>query len=816
MNLKYNVETITYDKTNEKVIIKGWCYNEKNEEYKIITKVNNKPIDVKVNYIYRADIAQAMHIKNSSHLGFVVSVPFPSDSKNLELCVQVNRLSQSILNSTKQNLEQYAIKKNIVCFLDKKYIENNCICVQGWAVSALNKKLKIYVCDMQGRTVDFSIKRISRADVLLSVLGEEDDRRNNCGFFIRIPTDPNKDYVLTVYDGKNKTRIKLTYKKIQILTMINEGHLMKGVAYFKKYGIRNLAKKVYQKILKPDISSYDYWLKLRTPDKHALDAQSELSYTFSYQPKISIIVPLYRTPERYLREMIESVQKQTYTNWELCLSDGSGKNFSLKPTISEFLGDKRIKYRNLNENRGISGNSNGALAIATGDFVTFLDHDDILPPHALYEIISVLNDDPSIDVLYTDEDKVDMDGKKHFSPNFKPDFSIDLLCSVNYICHLFVVKKSIVDEAGGFRKEYDGAQDYDFIFRCVEKAENIHHIPKVLYHWRSHMNSTAENPESKLYAFEAGIRAISDHYKRVGISANVEHGIRYGVYRSIYTLKEKPLVSVIIPNMDHVTDLDVCLRSFLDRSTYDNLEVIIVENNSKKPSTFNYYKQIQQEFPQVKVVYWDREFNYSAINNFGVKCSAGEYLLLLNNDTEMINEDCVAELLGYCMRDDVGIVGAKLYYEDDTVQHAGVIVGLGGVAGHAFVGLPKEECGYMVRAWEAQDMSAVTAACMMVKRSCYEEVGGFNEKFKVAFNDVDFCLQVRETGKLVVYNPYAELYHYESKSRGLEDTPEKIRRFNGEIARFKKAWPDILKNGDPYYNKNLTLDRHDYSLSQLL
>ena len=369
---------------------------------------------------------------------------------------------------------------------------------------------------------------------------------------------------------------------------------------------------------------------------------------------------------------------------------------------------------------------------------------------------------------------------------------------------------------GGFRQEYDGAQDYDFIFRCTEKAKEIRHIPKVLYHWRCHKDSTASNPESKLYAFDAGARAIMDHYKRVGIEAErVEKGVDYGIYHSVYKIQGEPLVSIIIPNKDHHTDLDLCLRAIETRATYRNVEFIIVENNSTEKETFEYYEKIQKEFSNVHVVTWEREFNYSAINNFGVTFVKGEYLLFLNNDTELIAENFIEEMLGLCQREDVGAVGARLLYQDDTIQHAGVVVGFGGIAGHTFIGLHKAENSYFHRAMSTQDYSAVTAACLMTKKALFDEVGGFTEKLAVAFNDIDYCMKVRASNHLVVYNPYALLYHYESKSRGLEDTPEKVARFNREIKIFSERWPEILKDGDPYYNPNLTLRKSNFALRDL-
>ena len=342
--------------------------------------------------------------------------------------------------------------------------------------------------------------------------------------------------------------------------------------------------------------------------------------------------------------------------------------------------------------------------------------------------------------------------------------------------------------------------------------DNIYHIPRILYHWRMHELSTAENPESKMYAFEAGKRAVQAHYDRVGLAATVTMGEGLGLYRTQFEVQGEPLISILIPNKDHIDDLERCIHSIETKSSYTNYEYIIIENNSTEKETFEYYKKLEETNDKVRVVNWDGEFNYSAINNYGATYAKGQYYLLLNNDTEIINSDCLKELLGYCQRKDVGAVGARLYYHDDTIQHAGVVVGAGGIAGHAFVQESRGSLGYFGRIVASQDLSAVTAACMMVKKSVYEEVGGLSENLKVAFNDIDFCLKIRKAGYLVVYNPYAELYHYESKSRGQEDSLEKMERFNNEIETFRMKWPEILENGDPYYNVNLSLMSTPYTI----
>lgn len=375
---------------------------------------------------------------------------------------------------------------------------------------------------------------------------------------------------------------------------------------------------------------------------------------------------------------------------------------------------------------------------------------------------------------------------------------------------MFVAAKRLVDRVGGFDGAFDGAQDYDFIFRCVECANEVYHIPKVLYRWRSHAGSTAEAPEAKLYAFEAGKRAIEAHYERMGLKASVEHGDDWGFYRTTYAIAGEPLISIVIPNKDHIEDLKKCMRSIDEESSYRNYEYVIVENNSEQDETFAFYRELEAR-EDVHILYWKDAFNFSAINNYGVAHANGEYILLLNNDTEIMNRDCLAQMLGYCQREDVGAVGARLYYEDGTIQHAGVVIGFGGVAGHAFVGLSEESGLYQSRTKVACDYSAVTAACLMTKKSIFNEVGGLEEEFQVAFNDIDFCMKVRKLGKLVVYNANAKLYHYESKSRGLEDTPQKLERFNREIRLFNERWQEQLENGDPYYNVNLTLDKADFS-----
>lgn len=699
-------------------------------------------------------------------------------------------------------------------YFEEESAEQGTVRIRGWVIAP--KPVTVRIFDADKKPVAAEIQRTDRVDV--NQLFEEAQDPGKTGFFSEITNVSGKCLYVVFYAGEKKTVHVVPLRKADILAKKLDKYVEKGIRYWKSQGAAALAEKVVTKVknVRQGPPSYQKWIRHHLPDRNELEKQKKTS--FGYRPKISFVVPLYKTPEKYLRRLTESFQEQTYSNWELCFSDGSGAQSPLTELLKELTAkDNRIKYVSHEEPLQISENTNSAIEIATGDFIAFADHDDELTPNALFECVKAINEKPQTLVIYTDEDKMSMDGHKFFQPHFKPDYNPDLLCTVNYICHLFVVSRKVIEKVGGLRSEFDGAQDYDFVLRCVEavKDEEICHIPKILYHWRCHEDSTAENPESKLYAFEAGRRAVQAHYERTGIHAEVFKGEYLGLYRTKFIRDHDPLISIIIPNKDHIDDLKRCMESIEQKSTYKNYEYIIVENNSTDSATFEYYKKLEAENPKVRMVYWDGVFNYSAINNYGASFAKGEYLLLLNNDTEIINPDCLEELLGYCMRKDVGAVGARLYYEDDTIQHAGVVIGFGGIAGHCFVQQKRGTTGYCHRIICAQDYSAVTAACMMVKKSAFDAVGGLSEELAVAFNDIDFCMKLRKAGYLIVYNPYAELYHYESKSRGLEDTPEKVARFNKEIATFEKKWPEILKNGDPYYNPNLTLKSQDFSLKRI-
>lgn len=599
---------------------------------------------------------------------------------------------------------------------------------------------------------------------------------------------------------------------------------LKAVRVLVKEGPAVFMKKVANQF-KPQMD-YMEWRKEELPSKEELLRQSR--ERFEEEVVISVLVPLYNTPLFFLKEMIHSVLDQSYSGWELCLADGSDEEHAwVGDWCREIVKkDGRVKYRKLEENRGISENTNVCIQMASGDYLALFDHDDLLTPDALYEVRKAILERQA-DVIYTDEDKVNGDSTVYSEPHFKSDFNLDLLRANNYICHFFVVKKEIVDLVGGLRSEYNGSQDYDFIFRCVEQANQIVHISRVLYHWRMHENSTAANQQSKLYCYTAGQRAIASHLERCGVEGEVLMQEHLGFYRVDYPVQGEPLVSILIPNKDEKETLKGCIDSIFQKSSYRNFEIIVIENNSVEAETFAYYSELQGggtedrgdekgriKRERVRVVEWKGEFNFSKINNYGVSFASGEYLLFLNNDMEVISADWIERMVANCQRKEVGVVGAKLYYPDRTIQHAGVIIGLGGIAGHAFSRQLGIEPGYFARAVCQQDLSAVTAACMMVSRADFDFVGGFDEKLGVAFNDVDFCLKIRHIcKKLVVFDPNVELFHYESKSRGAEDTPQKQKRFHQEIVRFAEKWEEDLR-GDPYYNPNLTLIAGDFSLKK--
>lgn len=550
----------------------------------------------------------------------------------------------------------------------------------------------------------------------------------------------------------------------------------------------------------------------------AAEREKEETTVFPKDVTFSILVPLYNTPERFLREMIESVTAQTYGKWELCLADGSDDAHDFVGRICQEYRqkDSRIKYQKLAKNEGISGNTNECYKMATGNYIALFDHDDLLHPCVLFAYMQAICEKDA-DYIYCDEATFKGNSINHMiTLHFKPDFAPDNLLANNYICHFSVFSRELLESGELFRSQFDGSQDHDMILRLTAKAKHIVHVPRILYYWRSHKGSVASSIDAKTYAIDAAKGAVADHLTKLGYrNFEIESTRAFAtIFRIKYELTSRPLVSIIIPNKDHVDDLSRCVESIINLSTYDNYEIVIVENNSETAEIRTYYEEISRH-PRVQVVEYKGDFNYSKINNFGVQYAKGEYLLLLNNDTEVITPDWMEELLMYAMRKDVGVVGAKLYYPDKTIQHAGIVIGLGAhrTAGHTHYRIPEANVGYMGRLCYAQDVTAVTGACMMVSKALYEKLGGLDESFTVALNDVDFCLRVREKGFLNIFTPFAELYHYESKSRGSDKKDERALRYQQESDRFRVKWADALAKGDPYYNPNFSLDHSDFTVN---
>lgn len=733
------------------------------------------------------------------------------------------------LKAVVDNQKSILLEDEIALLLDASSIASNITFVssnngitevRGWTFTSNLEFPEIQIKNItDNNTNEFSLRNTKFQELIDDSILSKDQMY---GFALSFIKEERKDYSIELRNGNNTKSLPLTSffsernetKKLSIgtaLKRISPKMIKRFFEYLKENGIKETVYKILFGM--QEEFDYDAWFRRNRILDEELERQKKI--VFSYAPKISILVPTFNTPKDLLIEMIESVRNQSYANWQLCIADGSDQD-ETKNIIKEYVSkDNRIVVSWLDKNYGISGNTNKALELADGEYTALFDHDDVLELNALYEVVSSLQE-VHHDIVYTDEDKLNGKTLQYEDPNFKSDYNEDLLLSHNYITHFFVVKTNILREVGGFNSEYDGAQDYDVILKCVEKTNDIHHIAKILYHWRMHEGSTALNPESKMYCYIAGEKAIQHHLDRIGVKAKVEMRKKpyWGLYHVGYLLDEDPLVSIVIPNYEHEDVLKTCIDSLYNVNTYKNFEIIIVENNSKKKSTFDYYEQVQADHENVKVVTWEgTEFNFSAINNFGAKYAKGQYLLFLNNDTKVIAPEAIREMVGTCSRNNVGIVGAKLLYQDNTIQHAGVVIGFMGYARHIMNDIEGlKDPGYMMRAQVNCDYSAVTAACMMTKKSLFEELDGFDESFKVACNDIDYCLRVRKKNYLVVFNSFAKFYHFESKSRGYENNLEKVNRFNREVEIWQDRWRDILVNGDPYYNVNFKIENEPFEL----
>ena len=662
------------------------------------------------------------------------------------------------------------LKDKIPMSVDEFVLDDRGISVSGWCIAREN--YSICLKDASGTVISGKIMDRRRTDVEQAY--PECKKEWIHGYLFTSKERIEGKVTVEVYCDGVKEIVQHSFRQalpMKIGKSIKEQG-WKVKVYYQQFGLKQTVRRAIEKLGGKEVRTYEAFRRRYFPDKKELNRQRKEQ--FVYEPLFSIVVPLYKTPLPYLEDLIWSIQAQTYEKWKLYLSDGSGKESSLKEVLRNYARkEKRIHIIENDCRLNISDNTNRALEQVDGGYVVFVDHDDTLAPDALYECVKVLNREPDVEVIYTDSDKLSENGKRYSEPCFKPDFNMELLRCQNYICHLTVIQKRFLDKVGYLNSDYSGVQDYDHILRCVERTNRIVHIPKILYHWRMCPGSVAVDTDNKPYTYELFQKILREHYDRMGIQAEVK-AVFPGVVRTVYQLPYEPLVSVIIANKDHREDLMRCVESLEQESEYKNLEILIVENNSVSEEIVTYYDQVQRQYDNVRVLRYEKEFNYADIQNYAAVRAKGDHLLLLNNDTWLERPESIREMLGYCMRDDVGIVGAKLLYPDDTIQHAGVIVGLGGVADHAFVGMDREDPGYCCRAICAQEYSAVTAACLMVKKTVFMEVGGMDTELKIAFNDVDFCLRVKEAGYKIIYNPFSIWYHDESKTRGAEDTPEKI------------------------------------------
>ncbi len=650
--------------------------------------------------------------------------------------------------------------------------ENEAIYLRGWALNTSPDKVLRIIIDSQEFEVDINEQRID-----VSEHYKNHPQSLYSGFSILIPSEKAQAQVTFELECSGKPALK-------------------GVVFLKSLdSINNL--------LNSGAEQYNIYKSLEKENHNEI-------VKFKNNPLISIVVPTYNTDVKLLKKLIKSVEAQVYSNWELSIFDDYSTNSETIDFLKSIKNEKiTVGFGKSNEN--ISTSTNCAIAQSSGNYIAFLDHDDELSSNALYEYVKLLNIDPSIELFYSDEDKISEKGD-YCEPYFKPDFSPDLILSNNYICHFVMVNRQLGDSIGWLRNGFEGAQDHDFILRCISKNSKIKHVPKILYHWRKVSGSTALGHSEKGYAKRAGLQAIKSFLEDKNTPAEVIYGSWAGSYIVNYPVDESKKISIVIPFKDEVDMLKSCINSILSNTEYETYELLLVSNNSREPETFKYLKTISQQFKNIDYVEYNVDFNYSKINNWAINQIKSEYILLLNNDIEVITQGWLKQMAMHIQRTEVGAVGAKLIYPDKTIQHGGVVLGIGGVAGHAFKGLPDRQDNYHMDN-VVRNVSACTAACLLVKKDLFIKVGGLNEKdLTIAFNDIDLCLKIGKSGFNIIYTPFAKLFHHESKTRGYENTPSKVMRFESEVNYMKSTWPDLLKN-DPYYNPNLSQTREDYSLN---
>ena len=695
--------------------------------------------------------------------------------------------------------------KGIEVFVDTFEIAMTGIHVHGWAVSKADKQVHFRLCDEQGRELEHvQTDYLYRRDVVDQF--KLSGKNSKAGFHLecRLPeeTGKNRKFTLIASDGVSEVTFPIPVEKLRLKQSKLGKKLMdfRGakdvISYIAPHEMGVIGE---SKTYRVENQRFDTWRMAHKWTQEQLEKQRKA--TFVKKAKLTVLLPVKTGEQEAVKDTVKSLLHQTMENWELILISDR-ETPADKWAQADGQGRIQVCYADLKDSLG-SRYEAGRKA-ATGDFMILMLPGDMLEPDAFYQVLRYQNDHPNEKMIYSDSDKMDRDIKEYFDPQFKPDDSPYTLQTGNYIGNSIWLEKELIASVGGIRTSHGKAALYDLILRCRDQAGRMGHISRLLYHQSSPLKRNFLQRQQLNHEWEEGRKVLQDYYAEKGIAAKVTWANYPLRYRVKWPVQGNPKVSVIIPNQDHISDLDQCLRSIDRKTTYSNYEVLVVENNSKLEQTFDYYKKMQEDYKNVRLLNWKKEFNYSAINNFAVHQAKGEYLIFLNNDTEILTEDWIEEMLSICQQKEVGAVGSKLYYPDGTIQHAGVILGLGTIAGHIFVKEPGEISGYMGRACTMQNLSAVTAACMMVSREIFEKVGGFEETLQVALNDVDLCMKIQEAGEMVIFNPEAELYHYESKSRGLEDTPEKKARYEKEVSYFRSRWKQVLENGDPYYNVNLS------------
>lgn len=694
-------------------------------------------------------------------------------------------------------------------FIGDVRVTDHKINVSGWCMGEGSWQFKLM--DGNGNELQGKTEYFSKKDA--ECVGLKDEIREKTFFSMQADGICGKKFYLEICGSKGCGRVKLYPSKKHTYVLKIWRLIKKSIRFLRQNGMQATMVRIAGRLTQGRNRAYVRWRKKHRLTEKMLKEQKMEQRQWQNRPKFSILVPLYCTQERFLRELIASVQSQTYDNWELCFADGSGDGGErLSALVREYQkDDPRIRYRILEKNEGISQNTNAAMQMAEGDFLVLVDHDDTISPEALFSFAKAVQANAQIDALYSDEDKTDASGTQYMEPQFKPDYNLDLLLCNNYICHLFAVRREIALEVGGLRSEYDGSQDYDFILRCCERAKAVYHVPKILYHWRCHIESTAVNQQSKLYVYEAGRRAVQAHFDRLQIPAKAEHAQFFGLYRTHYHWPQKPLVSVvIIVNQSQTESVRQCVESVI-LSNYSHYEIILVAHKSEEQNIEAYCRKLSSEYVPIKPVSAEEHQKPAQLYNIGCRSAQGEYVLLLDAQTELADPCVIEEMLGYCMRNDVGAVGTKIICPDNTIYHAGIVLDQERIAGYIYQGKSRYAVDYASRSICAQNYSAVSDVCMMVKRSVYERVGGMTEDFLEILEDVDLCLKIRSAGFLVVYTPNAEVFYFGPKRGRGPVSGKNDRCCQQDRTFFKKQWKKLLEQADPYYNPNLKIERADFT-----